>query len=469
MVSMARNEHPAASRRICTRREALARATALSTAAVAAAAACARAAPSESRREAQRLPPATITWTTWGDENNPMVQASTEGVKLFNQRFPQIKVNNIPDPGCAAVTARIAAGDPPDVMGQCCTCLPSWARKGVLEPLDPYIKRDLSPKLIADFSEVQWNFFRLPGIGQYAMPMYQGTAALLYNKDAFRKRGIALPDERWDWNALREAALRLTDREQGQFGLHLLNATPLSRGLNFIRQNGGHVVDPNDDLRCVIDSSQALEALQWIYDRMWRDNSAIQPAQRGGETNFYRLFAAGRIVMSMEGSWILTRMVINVGDSVDWDVAHFPKGPVQRDTVATTDGWAISKDSKAKEAAWELLKFLQSDEWWDINAAITGQQPTRKSLQDRWVELAKQGPYGKVLAKVDFKPFIDPVRQGWARPVEYFRFHDEVAGKLTEAWNQSIRDNAAGVAESFRRAAREINDQLKQLAAQSGR
>lgn len=88
MASVTKGEHAEATRCTCSRREALARAGALSASVLTAGAACIRAAPGESRREAQRLPPATITWTTWGDENNPMVQASTEGVKLFNQKFP---------------------------------------------------------------------------------------------------------------------------------------------------------------------------------------------------------------------------------------------------------------------------------------------------------------------------------------------------------------------------------------------
>ncbi len=32
-------------------------------------------------------------------------------------------------------------------------------------------------------------------------------------------------------------------------------------------QNGGHLVDPKDDLTCVADQPASLEALQWINDR----------------------------------------------------------------------------------------------------------------------------------------------------------------------------------------------------------
>ena len=51
---------------------------------------------------------------------------------------------------------------------------------------------------------------------------------------------------------------------------------------------------------------------------------------------------------------------------IDWEIAPLPKGPAGRFTLATNDGWSIWKGSKAPDATWELLKFLQSDEWTDI-------------------------------------------------------------------------------------------------------
>src|SRR5919199_498885 len=81
-----------------------------------------------------------LRWTTWGNETHPMVRASTLGVEAFTRHFPKVKVENLPDPGPAPITAQMAAGDAPDVIGQCCTSLPEWARKNATENLDPYIR-----------------------------------------------------------------------------------------------------------------------------------------------------------------------------------------------------------------------------------------------------------------------------------------------------------------------------------------
>ncbi len=417
-----------------------------------------------------------IRWTTWGNETHPMVKASTLGVEAFSKHFPKIKVRNLPDPGCAAVTTQFAAGDGPDVAGQCCTCLPEWARAGVTENLDPYIKRDWKKEQIADFAELQYNWFNgqhfnQPELGQYAVPMYMGTIALYYNTARFREAGVPFPDETWDWDKYRETMLRLTNPAKNQFGGYMVFGW--DRRQQLVNQNGGNMVDPKDDLKAVVDQPKTVEAFQWIYERMWRDHSAPRYAADGDErpqpVNIFQMIGSGFVAMMQEGSWILARMTpaaLGTEEEV-WNVAPLPKGPTGlRATLATTDGWIIWNGSKNKDAAWELVKFLQTDEWWEINIPITGQQPTRKSLQDRWADLLKKGQ--SFLANINLRPFTDAVKQNYARPVELFRFHTQVAPIVEQYYNASVRDNKQGVREAMVKAAAEANEQLRILAQQAG-
>lgn len=141
------------------------------------------------------------------------------------------------------------------------------------------MKKDLAARQIQDYSEPQWKIFATKERGQHALPMWLDTAALAYNKDLFRRAGLALPDDTWDWNKQLEAMRKLTDDAQNQFGAELGTAIP--RFLERIIQNSGAVVDPNDDTRCLLDQPPAPETLQWVQDRIWRDNVSPQPAQRG--------------------------------------------------------------------------------------------------------------------------------------------------------------------------------------------
>ena len=64
-------------------------------------------------------------------------------------------------------------------------------------------------------------------------------------------------------------------------------------------------------------------------------------------------FAAARYVMLEEGSWRLVPFVHLVSPvGVDWDIAPLPRGLVQRDTLATNDGWSARRTSKVLDEAW---------------------------------------------------------------------------------------------------------------------
>jgi multiple sugar transport system substrate-binding protein len=394
----------------------------------------------------------TLRWSTWGNQSSPMVEASAKGAAIFTQKFPRVKVE--PEPQLSGwpekIYSEMVAGTAPDVIGGCCSTLPSWARKGVLLNLEPLVKRDWKAAQIKDFHELQYNYFTDKQAGRFAVPMYMGTSALYYNKERFKRAGVAFPDESWDWNKWRDAMTRLTNISREEWGAYLR----LSGGERqiLLNANGGNMVDPKDDTRSVLDQRPALEALQWIRDRMWADNVAIQRPQEQG--NNFQMLARGRVAMLIAGSWSLTTM-IQAADQAEWDVALLPKGPVERRNRATVDGWTIWKESKSQAEAWELHKFLQTDEWWDTNMPITGQQPTRISLQTKYAEVMKKSR--PQLADKKIEVFGDPVSKGYARPQEIFRLEDDAAPIVTKAWTDAVLDNKVAVSDAFKQATQEIN------------
>src|SRR6266542_2485459 len=79
--------------------------------------------------------PVTIRWSTWGNENNPMVEGAAKGIDLFREQFPHVTVKAEPQvstPGGPSWTdknlAEWLAGDGPDVSGACCATLTDWGR-----------------------------------------------------------------------------------------------------------------------------------------------------------------------------------------------------------------------------------------------------------------------------------------------------------------------------------------------------
>jgi multiple sugar transport system substrate-binding protein len=375
----------------------------------------------------------TLRWSTWGDDKNSFnTDAAPKGMKLFQERNPNVKVTiepQIDTPGGAAWWQKNqtewVAGTGPDMSGHCCVYGISWAQDGLLVNMEPMMKKDIPAKIREDFVEWLMKLFTSPQAGLWALPMYSGTIGLYYNKTMFQRKGVPLPDDTWDWNKYREAAVKLNDPNAGQFGRRQVRG--LDRVIQKIHQAGGNWVDPSSNTKAVFDSAAAMQALQYERDANLKDKYTVREGVNPLEYNatqgmdLYKAISAQKFAMWEEGSWILTRQVLQVEKDVvpQWDVAPLPKGPKQRDTLATHDGWGIWKGSKNIDESWELVKFLQSDEWVDINSRISGQQPARKSMQDRWAKGLKEA-YPQ-LADKNLKPFQEAIAQNYARPKEFFK------------------------------------------------
>jgi multiple sugar transport system substrate-binding protein len=405
----------------------------------------------------------TLRWSTWGDSQNTFNSVGApQGVRAFNMQFPNIKVEIEPQLSgwSEKNTAEWIAGTGPDISGHCCQFSAVFARQGLLWNMEPSMKRDVADSIRKDFPEWLMKFFWSPEAGQFALPMYSGTIALYYNRAAFQKKGVPFPDETWDWNKYREVATRLTTPGGGEYGRMLI--TNRDNVLQRLHQNGANWVDPKDDTRAAFDSPRALEALQYERDAGHKEKNAAVPGLPnvfpGTEgKNTYSALAEGIVAMLEGGSWLLIRMTQpqNIPEGTDWDVAPLPKGPVQRDTLATNDGWSIWKGGKAIEESWEFMKFLMGDEWNEINSRASGQQSGRKSFQERWVKLIKEA--NPKLASKNLKPFTDAIQQNYARPIELFRKHVEAVVHVQKAIDTAIQDGTAAVDASFKEAAQLVN------------
>ncbi|HEU5318627.1 MAG TPA: extracellular solute-binding protein [Chloroflexota bacterium] len=411
--------------------------------------------------------PVTIRWSTWGNENNPMVEGAAKGIDIFRQTFPHVTVKAEPQVGVPGGPswqeknfAEWLAGDGPDVSGSCCATLPDWGRQGMLTDLDPLIKRDGREVPLSDYVAAQLNTWKTPQNGQFALPMYMGVFGLYYSRSLFRRKGVPYPDDTWDWDKWREAMVRLTDKSDATWGY--MQAINFPRPGILIRQAGGNQVDPKDNTKAVFDSAAAIGAMQWLHDRMHKDRALAQGKDITGTEglgfkNAYTAVGAGKLGMLLDGSWILARWLKEQPDLTgDWDVAQLPKGAAQRDGGATVDGWAIWKGTKHADVAWDLVKFLQTDAWLEIATSIVGHQPSRKSWQDRFVAVTKK-TY-PALADKQLEAFVKPIKGDYARPEQFFLKDSEAKKIWSDAVTATFTKNEAPVADAFRKAAEQINE-----------
>ncbi|MCP4607302.1 MAG: extracellular solute-binding protein, partial [Planctomycetes bacterium] len=194
----------------------------------------------------------------------------------FHASHPNIQIFYTPDPENyqERVLADFQAGTAPDVFQGCCTHFPTWAQMGHTLDLRPYVEANLDQSVIDDWDQAQYQAF-LTDAGQlFGVPKYHGALALYYNKDLFDEYGVDYPDVTWDYDDYLDAMKRLTHDRDGDGETDLWGSMldiSWDRIQVHINAWGGHIVDPDDPVKCLMCEPEAMAAMEWIRARMWDD------------------------------------------------------------------------------------------------------------------------------------------------------------------------------------------------------
>jgi ABC-type glycerol-3-phosphate transport system substrate-binding protein len=233
---------------------------------------------------------------------------------------------------------------------------------------------------------------------------------------------------------------------------------------------GGHVVDPKDLTKTQLDQAPAQAALQWLHDRQWKDQS-LAPLDnnkitwQAASNQQWEGFLQGAVATLEDGMHNFVYVASRI-QGAEWNLAHVPKGPAsaggRRAVLGTTDGWGLWKGTKAKDQAWELMKFVTGREWFEQQSKLTGLIPSRKSALNAWVE-AMRGKYQSA-AKVDLKVVTDALTtMNYPTVDAIFICQLEAARGIGPALNAVYRDNEKPVTYF-----RDIKAEIEREAAAGG-
>jgi ABC-type glycerol-3-phosphate transport system substrate-binding protein len=310
-----------------------------------------------------------------------------ECLPVFQEEHPNIQVEYTPSINYDKLVAAFVAGNAPDIVSGHKYNMPFWAELGQLLNLSPYMERDLTQDDIDDWYAAQLaTWWRTePPVGQFSLPRYCGILHTYYNMDAYDEVGIDYPPRKWKdmwtWDEYLEEILKLVKKDASgkttRWGSTATRTFASERPQMIIRSYGGHVVDPEDNTHCVLGEPEAQEALWWLYDRTWKDDGYPQQAEYL-ELSQGDFFNTGKTAMSENGPWAY----YNTAEQCRfrWNIAPFPKGPVDHRTLTTTDGYGIWSGTKYPDAAWELMKFVTSRFMVKILCKVKLWQPSRKSV-----------------------------------------------------------------------------------------
>lgn len=317
------------------------------------------------------------------------------------------------------------------------------AAKGALALLYPFIASD--PEFdLEDFYPGLVEVCKYQG-KLYSLPRYTSVYVLFYNKDLFDAAGVTYPDESWTWQTYLNACRKIAALERPQ-------GSPYGCIVDFwgariypwVWSNGGDVLDDTHK-RCVIDSPQSQEALQFLVDLRYKHKVA-PPLTRAQRREANGMFQNGRVAIYMTGAWDIQDF-LNI-PTLHWDVAPLPK-QLTRATLMGTENYAIAAATKHPKEAWELFKFLHSAHAQTIMGAKLHKQPSRMSVAN--------GPFLSQKVAYNRRVFVDALSYAKQAPniPEWDRVSHFLQDQLDLIWAGKV-----SVAEGTKTAARQVTEAL---------
>lgn len=286
----------------------------------------------------------------------------------------------------------IAGGDPPDIIQQDRFTVGEWASRGAFLSLDEHLQRSVQQEAATGEQAVRQDHFYQSCWAEaayegktYAIPFSSDNRALYYNEDLLRKagyvdaRGAVVPPR--NWTELREYTKRLTTYDDDG-RLATLGFAP-NYGNSWLYMygwlNGGQFM--SDDGRTVrLDSIEIVEALQYMVD-LYDLVGGIEEVDRlvGAVSGIeFDPFATGKVAMKIDGVWVLNALA-EYHPHMRFGVAP-PPAPEGKASVSWSGGYSyvIPKTCKQADTAFDLIRFLVSDEGWEISNNVNRQYATSK-------------------------------------------------------------------------------------------
>ncbi len=287
--------------------------------------------------------------------------AMKDVIASWNQEHPEVTVEGqfFPEDYWTKLQTQVAGGTPPDVGIADYGRLLTYAKSGVLLPLDDYITVDdfgVDKMLPAAVAQYRWQEgdFDTGGDGgkMYGLPSDAQSHIFAYNKSMFDAAGVAYPTDDWTWDDLVAAGQAITKADQNIWGMQMISPAILAKGnFLFAADGSNHTADFQ---KSMLDTPESIEAFKWNWDLVYTHKIAPAPGAQSGTNPFM----SGQVAMVVDGIWWLSDFASIEG--FEWDIALYPKHPGtgKRTTSLESDGWWIFQNATNPDMAWSLMKYL---------------------------------------------------------------------------------------------------------------
>ena len=296
----------------------------------------------------------------WSNDRHDEVYM-TAMIEKFNAEHDdiEIKMTIMTDDFANSILLAYQGGTAPDLVGQSID-VQSFAEIGAIVDLRPYIEKDEEFQKVNEPFTHAFEGLNALGSAIYWVPSGMRSGVRIeYNKALLAASGFdAIPDNLTDYIAM---AKKITEDGNGAtYGIGFTSSSPFERQLEMMAQVSG--VFYYDYVNGKFDFSGYKPFLE-----AGRELVAVAYPDQQGVDNMRAMFAAGTFALwgnaSQEAGVFTNQFPIT---DFEWGVAEVPsldgeiKGALQ---VNPNKGYIMLKACKNPDAAWEVIKYFQSEEF----------------------------------------------------------------------------------------------------------
>lgn len=329
-----------------------------------------------------------IQFASWGSKTE--VEILKEVINDFETLNPDIKIEflHIPQNYFQKIHLLFASNTEPDVLFLNNHYLPVYANAGKLMPITP--KENVYDEKVLE--ALSWHDVI------YAIPRDISLLVVYYNKNLFRRAGVAEPENGWTQGDFLAKALKIKEKTSA-FGISF-EEDPLFY-LPYLMSEGTDFAD--------LDSEQAKQALNFYADLRKKYHVAPRREESASAT-MAQMFLQGNLAMHFSGRWLTPKYLEDA--NFEWDTVLFPAGTKGSIVPLDASGWAVSKASRHKEEALMFVNYLASRNVIEKFAKMGLIVPARQDVDFRGAEV-----YRKALksaqptpVSVDYNKVLDDLK-----------------------------------------------------------
>ncbi|WP_342562519.1 sugar ABC transporter substrate-binding protein [Paenibacillus sp. FSL R7-0345] len=335
-----------------------------------------------------------VTLNAWVMPNSPKPDADfLQTLDPYLKEHPNVTVKvTVLDWGSAwtKITTAATSGEGPDILQLGSTWVPAIASMGGIDKVTDKVADVGGAEA---FLPAIWKTTSIAGDSEvYGIPWFVDARAIYYRTDVFEQAGVNTETAFKDWDSFKSAleavnGQTVDGKKIAALGLPGKNDWNVVHNIfPWIWAAGGDVLS-EDNKNVVFNEEKGLEGVMF-YTGLANEGLVDKSSLEKNSSQIESDFGDGKSAVIISGPWLAKNFATPKANggmddkkaAKNFAVAPLPAGPGGQATFVGGSELTVFSGSKNKEATWEVIKYLTSDEAQKAYAQVSGQLPAKLSL-----------------------------------------------------------------------------------------